>query len=107
LRLAIAALSFLVLVDSANAGSSSGIVAVIYAHEGDVVMFVACSHQGRPACSTIGNDWAISLATPTGKAMYAMLLSAQAQGKPVNVVGTDTCSAYGDREAPRYISVLP
>jgi len=66
-RSAIGILSLLALVSSANAGSSNGVVAAMYAHEGDVVIFSAGSHQGKPACSTIGDDWAISLTHQQGR----------------------------------------
>jgi hypothetical protein len=106
-RRVISALSLMVLASSASAGSSSGIVAGIYANDDDTIIFFAGSHEGKPACSTVGDSLALSLATPAGRAMYAMLLSAQAQGKSVSVGGTGTCSATPDRESPRYIAVFP
>jgi hypothetical protein len=89
----------------AIAGSSVGVVTRIYAHSGDVILFSAGSHQGKPACSTAADEWAFSLSTQSGKAMYALLLTAYAQGKQVAVVGTGTCSAWGDRESPVYIYI--
>lgn len=96
---------FLFFMSSANAGSSSGPVTHIYAHVGDVVMFAAGYNQSKPACSTVGDEWALSLATQTGRAMYALILSAHAQGKSIDVGGTNQCSAWGDREAPYYIHI--
>jgi hypothetical protein len=89
----------------AIAGSSVGVVTRIYAHSGDVILFSAGSHQGKPACSTAADEWAFSLTTQSGKAMYALLLTAYAEGKQVAVVGTGTCSAWGDRESPVYIYI--
>lgn len=91
------------LADSASAGSSTGTVAQILVVTGDVVTFSAGSHQGKSACSTTADDWAFSLTTASGKAMYALLLSAQAQGKSIGVVGTQACTAWPDRETPQYI----
>ena len=87
------------------AGSSAGPVTTVYAYSGDVAMFAAGTHQGKPACSTAAEDWAFTLTTPTGKAMLALLISAQAQGKAVTVGGTGACSAWSDREAPLYIVI--
>ena len=90
----------------AYAGSSAGTVGGIMPHVGDIVIFTAGTHQSKPTCSaSAGDDWALSLSTQTGKAMYAALLLAKAQGKTVTVVGDNVCSAWADREAPRYILV--
>lgn len=101
----VALLSFSVFVSPAHAGRSAGQVTQIIAHEGDVVMFSSGFHQDKPLCSTVGEDWALSLSTQAGKAMYALVLSAHAQGKPINVIGSGTCAAWGDREAPRYVYI--
>ena len=71
------------------------------------VMFEAGTNSMKSECSTQGNEWASSVATPTGKAMYALLLTAAASGRAVSVVGSADCSAWGDREAPRYITLSP
>jgi hypothetical protein len=96
-------LTFAALAGSANAGSSTGTVTQIMVVTGDVVTFSAGVHQGKPACSTAADDWALSLTTASGKAMYALLLSAQSQGKPITVLGTQACTAWPDRETPQYI----
>jgi hypothetical protein len=88
----------------AEAGSSSGRIIVLMAHVHDIVIFeTAGDHADRPACSLGSNQWALSLSTLTGRAMYALLLSAQAQGKEVHVMGSGLCDAWGDRERPLYI----
>lgn len=86
----------------ASAGNESGRIDQLMAHPGDVVMFsLDGEHLNKPACST--EPWALSLSTHTGRAMYALLLTAQAQGKQVYVQGAGDCSSWGDREAPLYI----
>lgn len=92
--------------DPVLAGNGSGTVKLIYTHALDVVLFDIGSHNDKPACSTAGNEWALSLATETGKAMYALLLSAAAQSKNVDVLGDNTCSAWFDRENPLYVRVV-
>jgi hypothetical protein len=39
--------------------------------------------------------------------MYAMLLSAALQDIPVTVVGTGSCSAWGDREDVLFMYINP
>lgn len=93
------------MANAAFAGVSSGQVTQVMAHVGDIIIFEAGSHTGKPACSTSGDGWALSLSTNTGRSMYALILMARAQGKTITVVGENpgVCSAWGDREAPRYI----
>lgn len=68
----------------------------------DVVFFTLDGgHTSKPACSA--DSWALSLSTHSGRAMYALLLSAQSQGKQVWVHGTGACAAWGDREEPQYV----
>lgn len=88
------------------AGSSQGPVTLLQAHEGDVAMFSAGAHSGAPACSSAGEEWAFSLTSHYGRAMYALLISAQAQGKEVLVTGSNVCSAWGDRETAKRIRVV-
>lgn len=87
------------------AGTGGGAVAMIIVQTSNVVFFTTASHSGKPACSTAGNDWALSLSSDTGKAQYALLLSATAQGKAVSIQGTNDCSAWGDRETPQQLIV--
>ncbi len=89
----------------AFAGDASGKVKHIMVHTGDVVMFSVGTHNNKPACSTVADDWVLSLKTEKGKAMYSMLLSAAAQGKTVNIIGENACNGWGDRESPLYMYV--
>lgn len=94
----------LVVSTPAQAGSANGKVKRLMAHVHNVVFFdLDGESTGRPACSTQSTQWALSLTTNTGKAMYALLLSAHAQGKAVGVQGTGACGAWGDREEPLFI----
>src|SRR5579863_7304982 len=47
-----------------------------------------------PAACNTGGFWSftLDLSTPTGVNLYALLLSAQAQGKTIAVYGTGACS---------------
>jgi hypothetical protein len=89
---------------TSRAGSTQGKISILMAHSHDVVMFrIDAPHAGKPACSS--DEWALSLANPGGRAMYALLLSAQNQGKPVVVYGSDACGAWADREEPVYVYI--
>ena len=95
-----------VLLTCAQAGTSTGPVTNIFMHTPDVVMFKAGTASGSPNCSPF-SEWAIKLSDPAGKGFLAILLSAQAQGKSVKVLGyTNTCRDWGDRELPSYIMIL-
>lgn len=101
LKLTTAAIALLSCA-TATAGGGTGKVVMLMAHSNDVAIFALDgAHGDKPACSS--DQWALSLATQGGRAMYALLMGAQAQGKPVVVFGTGACGAWGDREAPSYI----
>jgi hypothetical protein len=99
--------SIAVLADVAQAGTSSGPVTELKAISSttpNIVVFVAGSHAGKPGCSTVADEWALSLATEGGRAQYALLLAASAMGRTVTVMGTGSCT-WPDREAPSYITL--
>jgi hypothetical protein len=92
------------LSGGAMAGSSTGPVTIMV-YKADLVVFDTGSHADKPTCSAAGNNWAVSLTTPGGRAIYAALLAAQAQGRSVQVIGTGGCSDWPDRETPMAISI--
>ena len=89
----------------AYAGTSSGLITALKVHTGDVVMFSTGPINQKATCGTAGDEWALSLNTPTGRAMYALVLSASAQGKAVLVTGTNACNAWADCETPYWIQL--
>ena len=91
-------------VSSATAGSQSGNVTKIYAHEGDVaIVALDGAYSNQPTCST-NVEWAFSLTTESGKAMYANLLSAAALDLNVYIHGYDRGCTYS-REIPSFVMV--
>jgi hypothetical protein len=96
-------LGSLLCLNQAYAGEGTGKVTMLTVHATDIVMFSIASHNNKPACSTIGDEWALSLKTEMGRAMYSLLLSSAAQKLSVQITGDNTCSAWGDRENPQYI----
>jgi hypothetical protein len=88
---------------NATEGSSNGRVVSLMVHQGDVVFFNVGAHANPAPCGKDFTDWAISLATEEGRAMYSLLLTAAATKTSVSVVGAGHCNAWGDRESPKYI----
>lgn len=91
-----------------GSGKIQQILAHTYGGNGaGVIMFKTEVNANKAECSTAGNgsQWAFSLESEYGKAMYSLLLTAQAQNKTVSVVGMNDCSAWADRERPKFIAV--
>lgn len=63
------------------------------------------TRSGAPACAAAISRWAIDISTNGGQAMAALVMSAQAQGKLVSVIGNGTCSVWGDTETADHIDV--
>jgi hypothetical protein len=99
----IALLIALLLAPATFAGQGSGKIKQIIAHDGGIVMFTTENHANKPACS--GVAWAFSLNDESGRAMYQLLLLAQAQSKSINVHGYGDCADWGDRERPQFIVI--
>jgi hypothetical protein len=98
--LAVAALS----LQSAFAQESIGTVTRLLPHAGDVVIFaISGNRTNTPACSTVPNEWVLSLTTHYGRAQYAMLLMAVAQNRPARVVGWGTCISSFARAEPGWM----
>ena len=63
------------------ASSATGKATLILPHVGDQVFFNVENHTKTGCITTDTGRFRIDLSTQTGKAMYSLLLSAQAQGK--------------------------
>ncbi|AJP70586.1 hypothetical protein TS85_00185 [Sphingomonas hengshuiensis] len=73
--------------------------AMIFTHDG--------ARTATPSCATgaTATRWAINATTDGGKLQASMLLSAYALNKKIVVLGTGTCSAWGDTETVDYIII--
>ena len=99
---------------SSMAGTASGKVTKILSHtdggngHGVFLFTIDGQRDNAPACSISDEKktWALSLEKESGRAIYSLLLSAQAQGKSISVVGRGNCNSWGDSEEPRYVTIL-
>jgi len=63
--------------------------------------------RDSPYCVTVPERLAADLKTEHGKAMYSLLLSAQAQGLDVLIGGRNICSARTGVEDIQYVIIRP
>jgi hypothetical protein len=101
-------LMFAALAAPAFAGSESG--TVVFAHwqygsnvstAGYTFFFLeGGTKSDNPACSTNagGQRWVLANDWPAAKYQIATLMSAFLSGKRVAVIGSNTCSVWGDTE---------
>lgn len=90
------------------AGQSQGVVNTLMIYDGVVIFSIGSpvqNHTNKPACSTIGEEWAVSLSTDAGRAIYAALLTALTTGQTVTIGGTGSCGAWSDREEARSLLI--
>lgn len=86
------------LSDSAFAGEQGpGFITDLQIEAGRSVFAVGGQVVNKPACAVWGR-FVFDVTTPSGQAMLAYLLSAQASRKKVRVYGTGNCSIVGDHE---------
>lgn len=88
----------------AFSGDSNGLISNPLVQDG-VFMFGAGTHNKKPVCSTVGDGWAFDANVSAGRSMQALIMLAFALGKPVTVIGSGDCKAWGDRERPAYVSI--
>lgn len=95
-----------VMPPSSWAGTSTGVItSITVSNFNNTVTFLAGAHINKPACANATNDnWSFSLSDANAKTMYALLLSAAAQGKTITVVGY-SCDSATTSEYPTVINV--
>jgi hypothetical protein len=93
-------LSFILVAPSSFAGNQTGKVKEIHVRNDNLHwVILEGTHASKPACAG-ANYWMIeNESSAGGKGQLAVLLAAQAQGKPVSISGTNTCSRWGDGES--------
>jgi hypothetical protein len=91
---------------ASNAGE--GYITSIMPMRNGVVIFdhSAVRSGATPACHGAGNGWTLNASTVAGQAQLSTLLSAQARGKKIVIIGLGNCSDWGDTEAANYFRVI-
>lgn len=86
----------------AFAGKQTGKIDILYARAHDNLHLVSLKEgserSGHPTCAT-NNYWLIKDENSvTGQSQFSQLLAAQLAGKTVQIVGSNTCSRWGNGE---------
>ena len=99
-------ITFLIMSPSSHAGTSTGVITnITVSNFSNSISFIAGVHINKPACaSTTVNYWSFPLNDLNAKPMYALLLSAAAQGKTITVVGI-TCDGANASGYPSAINI--
>ena len=104
-------ISLVLLLGSSNvfAGSATGKVTFLAVNDQDQVHVITETRgTSIPSCVTTDSDRLVTdLATEHGKAIYSLLLSAQAQGLDVQIGGKNSCNIRTGMETIQYVIVRP
>jgi hypothetical protein len=90
-------------------GWQQGSVARVYAgpQVGSTIIFrlgfLDLARGNIPACSVYHDEWALDLATDSGRLAYSVVQDAVRTGRNLQVYGTGTCDITGDREDVRLL----
>ena len=80
------------------AGNQQGTISQITYSTGGIAYFTLSGSPASMAGCATAQRWAIVVTAPAGQAALAILLSAQAQGKTINIAGTGACDVWPDSE---------
>jgi len=109
LRIALIAASILFGWQPSQASIAwQGTTYMLHAMSSGVVLFYTTGTRSNdvPSCGAVQpNRFAIDSTTPGGKSQLATLLAADAAKRPIVVVGTGSCSVYGDSESVSYFYI--
>ncbi len=90
----------------ASVAQSGTVYQITITGTGVVYFWQRGSRSAQPACSaSFPGRWSFSTSTSAGQAMLALLLSANASGKPVVVAGKSVCDVAGDTETVDYVYI--
>lgn len=97
------------LASSANASykPDSRIIHMIPNAFGMVLFKTEGTKSGSPPACDTAQRWSINATTSTGQIQASALMSAFYAGKIIYVVGTGTCTNWGDTENVDYFIVYP
>jgi hypothetical protein len=91
------------------AGQQSGTVSTLIVRASDGLVYFTVKGApiaNAPSCATHGYWMIKDENSNVGKQQYALILSAHATGKRINISGMNTCSRWGDGEDVNSIQYL-
>ena len=95
---------FLLAASTVYGGESIGKITNLVVNRYDEVLVEAGVINGSPECAT-ENRFVADLNTDHGRAMYSMMLTAQAQGKEIRIVGQNICNIRVDYESIQFVGI--
>lgn len=79
---------------------------VHFMQNGVVLVYTTGSRTTPPSCSTVAGRFAFDSTTAGGKSQLAGILTADAGGRQVIIVGTGDCGVYGDSETISHFYIV-
>lgn len=101
---AISCFMFLSIIN-AYAGDSIGEVNILGVNRFDEVLVQTDGVENFAECATF-KRYVLDLSTEHGRSMYALILSVQAQGKKLRIVGKGVCDIRSDGESIQYMELV-
>ncbi|TQP57169.1 hypothetical protein FLL98_00860 [Vibrio cholerae] len=92
----------------AFSGTQTGKVAWLIVRASDGLIYFGIEGSpasGKPQCATLSYWMIRDENSNVGKQQYSLLLTAYASGKPVEIVGMNSCKRWGDGEDVDYIKI--
>lgn len=88
---------------NASAGGYLGYVGRVTVQQPNYVFVDLGGINGGAGCQGGSNEFAIDISTILGQAQYTLLMTAKGLGKKVQIIGTNSCSLWPDRESVNYM----
>ena len=89
-----------------SVGATATVYNITVTVYGTVYFWQSGAARQVPSCAAaMPTRWAFSASSPSGQAVLALLLSANATGRRVVVAGNNTCDVTGDTESVSYIYI--
>lgn len=88
------------------ASESIGNINILGVNAFDEALIQLTDNDSYAVCAQNFRRYAADLKTENGRSMYSLMMSAQAQGKKLKIVGKNKCDVRGDAESIQYIEIL-
>ena len=91
---------------SAGAVTQTGVIQTVFVQQNGTVLVTLDSPAMLTGCATTDRFAFRFVDSQTGKAFYALTLTAAALNRFVTIAGKDTCNTHPDAEDVRFIQLL-